>query len=66
MLENAGNREVSREFDVISEPKNVCLSIETNKKNQLSCFVINYYPSAIKLSINASGQRQSRPEWIAT
>ena len=56
--------EVSREFDVISKPKNVCLSIET--KNNCLVFVINYYPSAMKLSISASGQRQSRSEWIET
>ena len=53
--------EVSREFDVISKPKNVCLSTETKKL--LSCFVINYHPSAIKLLICASSQRQSRSEW---
>ena len=29
-------------------------------------FVKNYHPSAIKLSISASGQRQSRPVWIET
>ena len=29
-------------------------------------FVINYHPSIIKLSIRASGQRQSRPVWIET
>ena len=29
-------------------------------------FVINYHPSAIKLSISASDQRQSRLEWIET
>ena len=50
--------QVSREFDVISKPKNVCLATETNK--YLSTFLINYHPSAMKLSISASGQRQSR------
>ena len=40
-------------------PKNVCLSAEVK-------FVLNYHPSAIKLSICASGQRQSRPVWIET
>ena len=46
--------EVSREFDVISNIQSVCLSTETNKK-KMSNFVINYHPSAIKLSISASG-----------
>ena len=55
--------EVSREFSVISKPKNVCLSIETKK---ISSFVIRYHPNAIKLSINASDQSQSRLEWIET
>ena len=50
--------EVSHEFDVISKPKNVCLSTETKKK--LSSFVINYHSTAIKLSISTSGQRQNR------
>ena len=49
---------VSREFDVISKPKNVCLSTET--KNKLSSFVINYHSSKTKLSISASGQRKNR------
>ena len=50
---------VSREFAVISKPKNVCLS--TEQKKWLSSFVINFHPSVIKpLSINASGQRRSR------
>ena len=48
--------EVSRKFDVISKPKNVCLTTETKKK--LSSFVINFHLGAIKLSISASGQRQ--------
>ena len=42
--------EVSREFDVISKRKNVCLSTETKKS---SVFVINYieqYRGFIKLS----------------
>ena len=56
--------EVSRKFDVISKPQNVCLSTETKKITVK--FVINYHPSAIKLSISASGQRQSRPVWIET
>ena len=56
-------REVSREFDVISKHRNVFLSTETKK---LSSFVINYHPSAIKLSISASGQRQSGSESIET
>ena len=34
------------------------------KQKKLSCFVTNYHPSAIKLLISASGQRQSRSEWI--
>ena len=33
---------------------------QQNQKKQLSSFVINYHPSAIKLSTSASGQRQSR------
>ena len=45
-----------------NQKKNVCPT--TTKK--LSSFVINYHPSAIKLSISASGQRQSRSEWIET
>ena len=52
--------EVSRKFGVISKPKYVCLT--TGTKKLLSSFVINYHPSAIKLSISASGQRQSRSE----
>ena len=49
--------EESREIDVISKPKNVCLSTETKtKKEEVSSFVINYHPSAIKLSISASGR----------
>ena len=51
--------EVSRKFAVIPKPKNVCLSAEVK-------FVLNYHPSAIKLSICASGQRQSRLVWIET
>ena len=42
-----------------------CLSV--SKKNKIIVkFVINYHLSAIKLSISASGQRQSRPVWIET
>ena len=54
--------EVSREFDVILKPKNVCLSTETNKI--LSSFVINFHPSTVKLVIGTSDQRQCRLEWI--
>ena len=54
--------EVSRKFAVISKPKNVCLS--GKNKEIIVKFVINYHPSAIKLLISASGQRQSRPVWI--
>ena len=39
--------EVSREIDVISKLKNVCLLIETKKK--MSSFVIKYHLSVIKL-----------------
>ena len=55
--------EVSRKFAVISKPK--CLSVSRNKEIIVK-FVINYHPSAIELSISASGQRQSRPVWIET
>ena len=41
------------------------LSVGRNK-GIIVKFVINYHPSAIKLSISASGQRQSRPIWIET
>ena len=44
-------------------PKKVCLRLSIETKKLLSSFAINYYPSAIKLSISASGQRQSRSEW---
>ena len=37
--------EVSREFDVISNPK---MFVFQQKQNQLSSFVINYHPSVIK------------------
>ena len=57
--------EVSREFDVISKRKNVCRSTVT-QKSYCESFVINYHPCAIELSISASGQRQSRLEWIET
>ena len=43
-----------------------CLSVFRNNKIIIVKFVINYHPSAIKLSISASGQRQSRPVWIET
>ena len=56
--------EVSRKFDVFSKPKNVCLTTETKKL--VVRFVINYHPSARKLSISASGQGQSRLQWIET
>ena len=42
-----------------------CLSVSRNKEIIVK-FVINYHPSGIKLSITASGQRQSRPVWIET
>ena len=42
-----------------------CLSV-SRKKELIVKFVINYHPSATKLSISASGQRQSRPVWIET
>ena len=51
---------VSRELNVISNPKNILLS--TEKKLKLSTFHINYHPSALKLSISASGQGQIRLE----
>ena len=42
-----------------------CLSVSRNKEIiVINVNVINYHPSAIKLSISASGQRQSRPVWI--
>ena len=56
--------EVSRKFAVISETQK-CLSVSRNNEIIVK-FVINYYPCAIKLSISASGQRQSRPLWIET
>ena len=50
--------EVSRKFAVISKPKNVS---PVSRNNEIIVkFVINYHPSAIKLSITASGKRQSR------
>ena len=42
----------------------VCQQKQQN--NNFVKFVINYHPSAIKLSISASGQRQSRLVWIET
>ena len=51
-----GRGEVSREFDVISKPKNVCLSTET--KNLLSSFVI--HPRAIKLLVPLARDRVGR------
>ena len=50
--------EVPRKFAVISKPKNVLPVIRNNEITVK--FVINYHPSAIKLSISASGQRQRR------
>ena len=53
--------EVSRKFAVISKPKNVRLSAEKCSCQEIIVkFVINYDPSAIKLSISASGQKQRR------
>ena len=50
--------EVSRTFAVTSKP---------SRNNEIVVkFVKNYHPSAIKLSISASGQRQGRPVWIET
>ena len=46
--------EVSRKFAVISK------SVSRNNEIIVK-FVINYRPSVIKLSISASGLRQSRP-----
>ena len=46
--------EVSWKFDVISKPKNVCLTTETKKL--VARFAIDYHPSARKLLISASGQ----------
>ena len=40
-------------------------SVNRNKK-QSSSFVLNYHPSAIKLSISASGQIQNRSGWTET
>ena len=42
-----------------------CVSVSKNNEIIVK-FVINYHPSAIKLSISASGQRQSRSVWIET
>ena len=56
--------EVSRKFAVISKPKNN-LSVSRNRAIIIK-FVINYHPSAIKLSISSSSKRQSRPVWIET
>ena len=43
-----------------------CLSVSKIKEIIVK-FVINYYhPSAIKLLISSSGQRQSRSQWIET
>ena len=42
-----------------------CLSVSRNNKKVVK-FVINCHPSAIKLLISASAQRQSRPAWIET
>ena len=54
--------EVSRKFAVISKPPK-CLSVSRNKEIIVK-FIINYHPSAIKLSIGVSGQRQSTSVWI--
>ena len=44
-----------------------CLSVSRNKEIIVSVVVNNFYhPSAIKMSISASGQRQSRLVWIET
>ena len=56
--------EVSRKFACHFKTQK-CLSVSRNNKIIVK-FVINYHPSAIKLSIRASGQRQSRPVWIET
>ena len=42
-----------------------CLTVSRNNEIIVK-FVKNYHPSAIKLSISASGQRQGRPVWIET
>ena len=56
--------EVSRKFAVsFQNPK--CVSVSRNHEIIVK-FVINYHPSAIKLSISAFGQRQSRQVWIET
>ena len=39
---------------------------QLKQNHNLSNFVINYHPSPIKLSIRASGQKQSKSEWIET
>ena len=39
---------------------------QKQRNDNIVKFAINYHPSAIKLSVSASGQRQSRPEWIET
>ena len=57
--------EVSRKFAVISLKTEKCLSVSRNKEIIVK-FLTNYHPKAIKLSISASGQRQSRPVWIET
>ena len=55
--------EISRKFAVISNPKMfVCQQKQQN--NRQVCYKLS--PSAIKLSISASGQRQSRLVWIET
>ena len=40
-----------------------CLSVSRNKERIVK-FVINYHPSAIKLSISAPDHRQSTPLWM--
>ena len=52
---------------LMSSKPQKCLSVNRNKKLMVSSqFVLNYQPSAIKLPISASGQRQSRSQWIET
>ena len=57
--------EVSRKFQCRHFKTQKCLSVSRNKEIIVK-FVINYHPSAKKLSISASGQRQSRPIGIET
>ena len=58
--------EVLCKFAVISKTQK-CLSVSRNKEIIVSVVVNNFYhPSAIKMSISASGQRRSRLVWIET